>query len=192
MRGVGVLPPGDVQRAARQPDVARRRLAQRGGDEGGRGHRRIRQHRAVAEEGPDALAQAGIENGHHEAQVRVELLGAQRGMEIAEIVLVQDGERPGGLHPGIEEGLLIQLRALDELHARQPGDGRPVTAAGGRQDDRDALGVPDGEFPDHPGREGVVPAHDEMTPAGLNAGKGGHARDLNQDGSKRTDKISER
>jgi hypothetical protein len=113
-------------------------------------------------------------------------------VEIAEIVLVQDGERPGGLHPGIEEGLLIQLRALDELHAGQPGKGRPVTAAGGRQDDRDALAVPDGEFLDHPGREGVVPAHDEMTPAGLHAGKGGHARDLSQDRSKRTDKISER
>jgi len=109
-------------------------------------------------------------------------------MKITEIVLVQDGECPRRLHPGVEEGLLIQFRALDELHARQPGDGRPVTAAGGRQDNRDALAVPDGEFLDHPGREGVVPAHDEMTPAGLRAGKGGHARDLSQHRSKRTGK----
>src|SRR5262249_57224568 len=60
LRAAGVLAPRHVERAARQADVAGRRLAQRGRDERRRRHRGLRQHGAVGEERADALAQAGV------------------------------------------------------------------------------------------------------------------------------------
>ncbi len=71
-------------------------------------------------------------------------------MEVAEIILVQDGKRPGGLRLGVVECALIQFRALDDPHAGKAGDTRAVTALRGGQDDGHPLAVPDREFLDHP------------------------------------------
>jgi hypothetical protein len=89
-----------IQGAAGDPDVAGRGLSQRGGDEGRGGHRRAGQHGTVVEEGVHPLAQAGVEDPHHQPQLRVELLCPQRGMEVAQVVLAKQGERLGGVDPG--------------------------------------------------------------------------------------------
>ena len=78
------------------------------------------------EERPDALAQAGVEDGHDEAQVRVEFLGAQRRVEVAEVVLAKQGKGPGRLHIRGGKGAGIQFRALDDPHLGQPGDPRAM------------------------------------------------------------------
>jgi len=110
----------------------------------------VSRHSAVAEEAADPFAQAGIEDGHHQPQVGIEFLGAQRRVEIAQVVLVQYGERASGLQLRAMEGALVQFGALDDPHAREARDSRAVPVLRGRQDDRYPLAVPDGEFLDHP------------------------------------------
>ena len=107
---VGVLAAGHVQGPAGHPHVGRHRLAERGGHERRRGHGRAGQHRAVAEEGPDPLAQAGVEDRHDQPEVRVDLGGPQRGVEVAEVVLAEQGQRPGRLHVGRGERMLRRAR----------------------------------------------------------------------------------
>ena len=45
------------------------------------------------EEGAHPLAQAGVEDPHHQPQLRVEFLRPQRGVEVAQVVLAEQGER---------------------------------------------------------------------------------------------------
>jgi hypothetical protein len=59
-------------------------------------------------------------------------------------------ERPGRGHVGIDEGLVIKVGTLDEPHAGELGDLRPVTPLRRRQNDRDGLPVPERQFLDDP------------------------------------------
>ena len=145
-----------------------------GGHERRRRHRRLGQHRAVGEEGADPLAEAGVEDGDDEPQVGVELLGAQRGVEVAEVVLAQQGQGAGGRHVGGEEGLVVQLGPLDDPHAGQPGDRRAVAPLRRRHDHRDLLAVPERQLLDHPGGKRVVAAEHDVITAGTYRGIAGH------------------
>jgi hypothetical protein len=100
--------------------MAGRWLPERGGDEGRGGHRRAGQHGTVVEERVHPLAQAGVEDPHHQPQLRVEFLRPQRGMEVAEVVLAEQGERLGGLDPGGAERVRGQLRPLDDPRDLKP------------------------------------------------------------------------
>jgi hypothetical protein len=106
--------------------MTRRRLAQCRRHERRRRHGRAGQDGAVAEERPDPLTQAGVEDGHHQAQVRVDLLGAQRRVEVAQVVLAQQGQGAGRLHLRGGKGVGVKLRPLDDPYLRQAGDTRPL------------------------------------------------------------------
>src|SRR5215468_1122438 len=163
-----------VQGAPGHSDVAGGRLAQGRRHERRRGHRRAGQDRAVAEERPDALTQAGVEDGHHQAQVRVDLLGAQRRMEVAQVILAQQGQGAGRLHLRGGEGVGVQFRPLDDPYLGQAGDAGPLALLPGAQQNRDFLAVGGGQFLDDPGGEGVVAAHDKMVAAGRDPGEWRH------------------
>ena len=76
-------------------DVARGRLAERGRDQRRRRHLRFRQHSAIGEKGADSLAESGVGDRDHHAGLRSDLLRAQRCMEIAQVILVQEGQPLG-------------------------------------------------------------------------------------------------
>ena len=179
--GVGVLPPGHVQRASRQADVAGRGLAQGGGDERRRRHRGLGQHRAVGEESADAVTEAGVEDGDHEAQIGVELLGPQSRVKVAQIVLAQQGQGPGRRHAGGQERLVIHVGALDHPHPGQAGDLRSVASPGRRQDDRDLLAVPECQLLGHSRGKRVIPAQHQMIATGMH-GIDGHGAILARPG----------
>src|SRR5262249_18336389 len=83
---------------------------------------------------------------HHPPQLRVEFLRPQRGMEVAQAVLAEQGERLGGLAPGRAERVRAQLRPLDDPHPRQRGDPRAVTLAPGPEQGDHRLAVPGGQL----------------------------------------------
>ena len=171
---VDLVAPGHVQGPAGQPDMAGRGLTERGSHERWRGHRGLRQHGAVGEEGPDALAQPGVEDRQYQPQVRIEFLGPQRRVEVAEIVLPEQGQRPGRGQPRVQEGLVVEFGALDDPDPRQLGDPPAMAVGRGRQDDGDLLAVPARQFLDHPQGQGIVPADDQMIAASARARIGGH------------------
>ena len=103
-----------------------------------------------------------------------ELLGTQCRVEVAQIVLAQQGQRPGRLDPGSGEGAGIQVRPLDDAHPGQPCDARPLVLLPGSQQDRHLFAVGGGQFFDDPGGEGVVTAHDKMVAARCEPGEGRH------------------
>jgi hypothetical protein len=70
------------------------------------------------------LTEAGVEDPHHQPQVRVEILSPQRGMEIAEVVLAGQGHGPGRLGLSRGERLGAQLGPPDDPdpgQLRMPG-----------------------------------------------------------------------
>jgi hypothetical protein len=71
------------------------------------------------EEGEHPLAQAGVEDPDHQPQLRVEFLRPQRGVEVAQVVLAEQGERQGGLDPGGAERVRGQLgRSMTRTRGR--------------------------------------------------------------------------
>ena len=177
--------PHHIQGAARDPDVAGRGLSQRGSDEGRGRHRRAGQHGTVVEEGAHPLAQAGVEDPHHQPQSRVQFLRPQRGMEVAQVVLAEQGERVGGLDPGGAERVRAQLRPLDDPHPGQRGDLRAVALGVGPEQDGHRLAVSGRQLLDDPAGERIFPADNEMVAAGRDQGEGGHGVILNRPGDGR-------
>jgi hypothetical protein len=57
---------------------------------------------------------------------RVQFLRPQRGMEVAQVVLAEQGERLGGLDPAVLNASALSFRPLDDPHPGQRGDPRAV------------------------------------------------------------------
>jgi hypothetical protein len=95
-------------------------------------------------------------------------------MKVAEVILVQDRQAPGRGHISVEERPVIELGPLDDSHPGQPGNLRPVTALGRRQDHGHRLGVAGRQLLDHSEGEGVVAADDKMIAAGRQGLVRGH------------------
>ena len=170
----GVTAPGHVEGLARQPDVARRDLAERGRHQRGRGQLAARQHGAVAEEPGDVLAEPPVVGGDDQPQVRVELLGAQGRVEVVEVIGADQGHRAGGGDARVRERLSGQRAVLADGDARQAGDPRAVILGLVGQHDDDVLAVAPGEFPGDAVGERIVAAHDEV--AAGHSGRG-HGQD---------------
>jgi hypothetical protein len=104
-------------------------LVERGGHEGRRGHLGVGEH---LDRGLEQLAYAvgkgAVEHPQHLADPLVDSLGAERGVQVAHVVLVQQGQ-PGraGQTGGLEGGHVQPVRA-DHPDAAQPGHVRPVAA----------------------------------------------------------------
>jgi hypothetical protein len=130
--------------------------------------------------GAHPLAQAGVEDPHHQPQLRVEFLRPQRGMEVAQVVLAEQGERLGRLDPGGAERVRGQLRPLDDPHPGQCGDPRAVTLALGPEQDGHGLAVPGGQLLDDPAGERIFPADNKLVAAGRDQRDGGHGVILNR------------
>jgi hypothetical protein len=137
-------------------------LAEGGGDERRGGHRGVGEDRRVGEELPQAVGEAGVEHPDHQAQPGFDLLRAERGVHVAHVVLVQQGQpvRPGQAGPA--EGVLVEPVGPDHL---DPVDVPPVGALGAaafrhHQGDPDpAVGqVGAQQRPHHPVRQRVVAA----------------------------------
>ncbi len=113
-----VPPPRDVECAVRQAHIAGRQLAQSPRHKGrGRGVS-VGQHRAAREQSPDALTEIHVEETDHQSQVTVELLNPKRGMDVADVVLADQGHRTGLFHLRSTEGTLAQLGRLDHPYLR--------------------------------------------------------------------------
>ena len=175
-----VVRPGHVQGALLHPDVTGGRLAQRRGHERRRRHGRAGQHHAVREQHPDVLAQPPVEDGQHQPEAGVEFLRPQPGVQVADIVLPDDGQRLGRLHVRVGEGLAGQLGVLQHPDPRQRADLRPVVMPPVRQDHRHPLAVPGGQLLGDAVRQRPVTADDEVVAATIRApGERRHAEDHN-------------
>ncbi len=100
------------------------------------------------EEGPDPLAKTGIEDVQHDPQIRVELLCAQRAVQVSHVILLKQRERAGRADSGVTKRLVGQGGPFDDPDVRQLGDPRAVVALLRRHDHRDVFGVPGGQFLD--------------------------------------------
>ena len=126
LAGRRVIAPRHVQGPARQPDVARRDLAERGGHQGRRGELAARQHRAVAEEPGEVIAEPPVVRGDHQPQLGAELLRAQRPVEVGEVIRAHQGHGPGRRDAGVGERLAGQRGVLADDDPGQRRDLRPV------------------------------------------------------------------
>ena len=171
--GGTVAAPGHVQGAPRQPDVARRDLAERGGHQRGRGELAAGQHRAVAEEPGDVITEPPVVSGDDEPQVGVELLGAQRRVEVGQVIGADQGHRPGRGDVRVRECLAGQPGVLADGDTGERGDLRPVVPELVGQNHDDVLVVAPRELPGDAVGERVVAADDEVTPC---HGGRGHGR----------------
>ena len=167
-----VAAPRHVQGAARQPDVARRDLAERGGHQGGRGELAARQHRAVAEEPGEVVAEPPVVRGDDEPQLGVELLGAQRAVEVGQVIGAHQRHGAGGGDARVRERLAGQRGVLADDDAGQRRDLRPVVPELVGEQDDDVLAVAVGEFPGDAVGERVVAADDEVAPGHGGRGHG--------------------
>jgi hypothetical protein len=159
-----VVPLGEEHPAIGQLKVGRHGVAERGGDEAGRRDRRLGQHGAVAQQPPDPVAQALVEHPHHDAQPGVDLLGQQRGVDVARVVLRHERERGGMGQVGLGERLLARAGGLHNGHSRQRRRVGPLAVVDRRPDDRDVHAVPVDELVNQPEGERVVAAHDAVPP----------------------------
>ena len=80
-------------------------LAECGRHQGRCCHLRLGQHRAVGEEAADPLAEPGIEDRDDQPELRAQLLRAQRGVKVAEVVLMQDRQAARGGQVRGQEGV---------------------------------------------------------------------------------------
>jgi len=95
-------------------------------------------------------------------------------MEVAQVVLAKQPERPGGLNPGRAERIAAQFRPLDHPHPGEAADLRAVALVARPDQGGHGLAVSAGQFLDHPAGERIFPADDEMIAAGRDQGDGGH------------------
>jgi hypothetical protein len=78
------------------------------------------------------VAQAHVGKPDYQLQVRIELLDAQRGANVAGVVLIDQRQRIGPVHPGAAVG--GRLGCLNQVHPRQCSDARTVIAPTGPND----------------------------------------------------------
>jgi hypothetical protein len=122
------------------------------------------------------VTQAPVEDGQDQAQAGVQFLGPQAGVEVADVVLPDHGQGPGGLHARVGEGLDGELGMFEHPDVGQGADLRPVVPLPGRQDDGHLLAVPGRQFLGNAIRERPVTAHDEVIAAAIRTpGKRRHA-----------------
>ena len=171
--GDAVVAPGHVQGAPRQPDVARRDFAERGGHERRRGELAAGQDRAVAEEPGDVITEPPVVGGDDEPQVGVELLCAQRRVEVGQVVGADQGHRPGRGDVRVRERLAGQPGVLADGDTGERGDLRTVIPELVGENHDDVLVVAPRELPGDAVGERVVAADDEVTPC---HGGRGHGR----------------
>ena len=110
----------------------------------------------------DPLAEPGVEDGDDQPDVRAQLLRPQRRVQVAEIVLVQDGQAARGGQAGRKERLGCQLGVLEHAHAghrRHPGR---VPVGCRRHDRGHGDAVPGCQLLGHPRRQGIGPAEDDV------------------------------
>jgi hypothetical protein len=157
-------------------DVAGRRFAQRGGHERRRRHGGAGQDRAVGEKHPDVVAEAPVEDGEHQPQPGVELGRPQPGVQVAHVVLPDDGQGPGRLDVRVGEGLAAELGILQDPDSREPADLGAVVPLPGRQDNGHPLAVPGSQFFRDAVGQGPVTADDEVA---ATPGERWHAADHN-------------
>ena len=152
----------DVQRAARDAHVAGRHVAERGGHERRRGHRAVRQHRAVVEQGADPLSEAGVGHADDDPRVGVQLLDAQRRVDVADLAVADQRDRARRLRADLAERLVVEVLRLVRPDLGQPGDLRAVVAFLRREDDGDVLAVARGQLVGEPEGQRRVAADDEV------------------------------
>jgi hypothetical protein len=155
---------GDVQRLAGQPHVPGRVVAERGLDQGRPGQLAARQHAAVPQQRGDVLTEPPVLGADDDAQVGVELLGAQGGVEVGQVVPADERRRAGRRHARLAERAAGQLRALEHGHPGERAHPRPVVLRPVRDHDHDGLVVPARQLPADSVGEGGVTADDEMIP----------------------------
>ena len=132
---------GDVQGLAGQPHVAGRVIAERGFHQGRPGQLAARQHGAVAQQRGDVIAEPPVIGAHDDAQVGVELLGAQRGVEVGQVVPADERRGAGCRHARLAERAAGQLRALEHGHPGECAHPGPVVLRPVGDDDHDGLVV---------------------------------------------------
>ena len=108
----------------------------------------------------------------------VELLGQQRRVQVADVVLLHDGQRRGPVDVCPVERLGVQPVGFDERHALDLLQFRAVVAPPAAQDDDDPLVVPLRQLLDQPEGQWVVTAHDAVRVVPV---LGSHARHPNGD-----------
>ncbi len=96
-------------------------------------------------------------------------------MKVAEVILAQQGQGPGGLHLSIREGGAVEFGPLDDPDPGEPCDARGVRVLPRRHDDRHLFAVTRGEFLDDAECERVISANDQMIAVMVEApGNRGH------------------
>jgi hypothetical protein len=134
-----------------------------------RGHRRVGQDGAVREQRADAEAEAGVEHADHQPQVRVEVVGTQRGVDVADVVLADQGQRPRVQNAARPQRGVVQLGRLDQPHAGQQADPGAVVAVAAGQHHGHLGAEPVDQLAHQPVGQRVVPAHHEAAGAGIPA-----------------------
>jgi hypothetical protein len=64
------------------------------------------------------MTKTHVEETDHQPQFTIQVLGPKRGVNVADIVLVDQRNRTSPLHPSREESALVQLGRLDDTHLR--------------------------------------------------------------------------
>jgi hypothetical protein len=95
------------------------------------------EHLAVLEQRLDPPAQLAVEHPQPHPQGRVQLLGGQGGVQVADVVVLGDDQGPGRGDPGGSQHRLVPVAARDQGRAQLAG--APGQLLGRRADDHDHL-----------------------------------------------------
>ena len=123
------------------------------------------------------LAEPSVVRPDDDPQLGVELLGAQRGVEVGEIVPADHRRCAGRRNARLAERGVGELGALEYGHPRNRGDSRSAVLQSAREDDDDRFVVAVREFSDEAVGQRSVAADDEMVPRGEVRGGRGHGLD---------------
>jgi hypothetical protein len=74
----------------------------------------------MSEEVTDPRAEADVENREDEPDARTELFRTQRGVEVAEVVLVQNRQPARAEQAGVDKGVAAEDSALEPLDSDHP------------------------------------------------------------------------
>ena len=152
--------PGD-ELAAGQLEPAASLAVERGRDKARRGKRGRRERDGVAEEGLDPSAQLAVEHPDDDADVRVQVVGGQRSLQVAQVVVAGQDDGNGRLDPGLTQDPLPTTVADDHPDVRQPLRVELVIGAVG---DRGHRLVAEQELLNRPQPEMAEPADHHLVP----------------------------
>ena len=125
------------------------------------------------------MPEVRVEHADDQAQVRVELLGLQRGVDVAHVVLLYQRQGARRTQPGTPEGVRVEAFGLHDGYP-QAGDLRAVVAPFVPQNHDHVRVVARDQFVDEPVGQRIVTAHDKVVVRTKPAAEprfGGHAPD---------------